>query len=223
MQIAKGSVRLSPENVQFKQEVTPAEALILHRLHFKNASGSPLGDDWRVYGEAVTIEVPAKSAEPEWFNVQSGKVVPAKPAVPAVTHKRTQREEISRLKRKYIGQVKENGRNVPVFEAVFGTASTVRLPETFDEIEEAVGIKFPPFVAEETELSEEGYYRKELLAKRRADIVQVALQHKIPVSVEDESATIVANIMAARQAPAAAALGSPEVKRGRKSAEAQAA
>ncbi len=203
MQIAKGSIRLSIENVQFKQEITPAEALLLHRLHFKNANGSPLGDDWRVYGEAMTVEVPAKSGEPEWFNVQSGKVVPAKLPVAAVTHKRTQREEISRLKQKYVGQVKEGGRNMAVFEAVFGTASTIRLPETFDEIEELTGVKFPPFVAEDSELSEEGYYRKDLLAKRRAEIVQVALDHKLQVSVEDESATIVANIMAARAKAAA--------------------
>jgi len=198
MEIAKGSVRLSVENVQWKQGITPAEALILHRLHFKNANGSPLGNDFKVYGHAVTVDEPAKAGEPEWFNQHSGKVVPARPPVPEVSHKRTQREEISRLKRKYTGSVKEGGRTLPVFEAVFGTASTVRLPETFDEIEDAVGQEFPPLQDETPALTEEDHYRIELAGKGRAEIVKTALEHKLKVDPADESATIVAAIMEAR-------------------------
>ena len=44
MQIANGLVILSPENQQFKYGVTPAEALILYRLHKVYANGTPLGD-----------------------------------------------------------------------------------------------------------------------------------------------------------------------------------
>jgi hypothetical protein len=199
MELAKGTVILSPENKQSKEGMTPGEVLILHRLHFRNANGSPLGGDWKVYGTALTVDVPAKAGEPEWFNQQSGKVVPATPAIPAKTHKRTNREEVERLRRKYTGTVKDDaGRNIPVFQAVFGTASNVQLPQTFDEIEDAVGQSFPQLSAEVVALSEADHERAALLKQRRPELVRLAIEHKLKVDVEDDNSAIVDAILEAK-------------------------
>jgi len=142
MQIANGMVILSPENHQFKYDLTPAEVLILHRMHRQYANGTPLADFTIQPGYAVTIERDGIAAEDEYFNQNSGRTIPAKPAIPPVKHKRTQAEEIARLKRKYTGNMSVDGAAKNAFEATFGGAIGIRLPETFDEIEEIVGIKF---------------------------------------------------------------------------------
>lgn len=101
MEIAQGSVRRNPHSVDVKRDLTPAECLLIHAIHFKNAQGSPLGDDFAVYGEAITIESPSKPAEDETFNAITGHRTPGTPAIPAKTHKRTNAEEVARLKKKF--------------------------------------------------------------------------------------------------------------------------
>lgn len=203
MEIASGTIILSPENKQHKRDITPAEALILHKLHFKNANGSPLGPDFVVTGEAVTVDVPYKPATESEFLIQTGKTIPATPAVPAKTHKRTNREEVTRLKKKYTGTVKlDGGGNALVFSAVFGSVSMPKLPETFDEIEEAVGMVFPPMAKAPVEVTEETHQRNELLSKTRVQLVGIALENKLMVDISDDNVTIVNNIMEARSAKA---------------------
>src|ERR1700739_367099 len=101
MQIADGLVILSPENQQHKRGITPAEALILYKLHRQNANGTPLGPFYIQPGEAQTVDKKAIPAEEEYFNPNTGRTVSKKAAVPAVTHTRTIGEEVARLKRKY--------------------------------------------------------------------------------------------------------------------------
>ena len=145
MEIAKGSIRRNPHTVDVKYNLTPAEVVLLHAIHYKNAQGSPLGNDFAVYGEAVTIESPSKPAEDETFNAITGHKTPGTPAIPAKTHKRTNSEEVGRLKKKYANaRVRlENGNDVEAFASVFGTAIMPKLPQTFDEIEDVVGMQFP--------------------------------------------------------------------------------
>ena len=198
MEIAKGTIRRNPHNADVKYNLTPAEVLILHAIHFKNAQGSPLGDDFAVYGEAVTIESPSKPAEDETFNGITGHRTPGTPAIPAKTHKRTNSEEVARLKKKFANaRVRlDNGSDVEAFGSVFGTAIMPKLPQTFDEIEDAVGMKFPQLSAAPVADSEATAYRNALLAKPRHAIVQLALDAKIHVSVSDDNASIVDKIIA---------------------------
>lgn len=199
MEIAKGTVRRNPHNSDVKYNLTPAEVMLLHAIHFKNAQGSPLGDDFAVYGEAVTIESPSKPAEDETFNAITGHRTPGTPAVPAKTHKRTNSEEVARLKKKFANaRVRlDNGADVEAFGSVFGTAIMPKLPQTFDEIEDVVGMKFPKLDANPVADSEASAYRNLLLAKPRHAIVQMALAAKIHVGVSDDNASIVDKIIAA--------------------------
>ena len=89
-QLAKFSLTLHPASIQFMRDVTPPELMILQQLHFKESSGSPIGADLQLQSNtAVTVDVDEKPFEPEYFHSGTGKIVPAKPAIPAVTHTRT--------------------------------------------------------------------------------------------------------------------------------------
>ena len=199
MEIAKGTIRRNPHSADVKRDLTPAEVLLLHSIHFRNAQGSPLGDDFAVYGEAVTVEVPAKPAEDETFNQITGKTTPGRPAVPAKTHKRTNAEEVTRLKNKYNNaRVRlPDGSEANAFTTVFGSAIMPKLPQTFDEIEEAVGVTFPPLKDAKPVASEAVAYRNELMGKGRAALVRMALDLKLKVDVADDTTTIVDNIIEA--------------------------
>ena len=110
MQTATGYVVLSPENKQLHRGITPAQALILRKLHFSNSQGNPL--------EGLVIDGEAMEKKPD------GNLRP-----------RTNNEEIARLKRHYTGVV--DGKRA--FEAVFGNGSLVQLPQTFEEIADDIG------------------------------------------------------------------------------------
>lgn len=194
MQIANGMVILSPENHQFKHDITPGEALIIHKLHFQYANGNPLGEFVIQPDEAQTIDSDGKPAEEAWFNQQSGKHIEAKPAVPAKTHKRTQAEEISRLKRKYTGNITENGAARPAFEATFGQSVGVRLPETFEEIVPVVGNHFHKKV-EDAVHSDDRKREIELVGKTRPELVSIALKLGITTHQADSTGFIIAAII----------------------------
>ncbi len=201
MQTANGLVILSPENQQFKYGVTPAEALILYRLHKVYANGTPLGDFYVQPGEALTIEVAARPAEEEWYNAATGKTVPAKPAVPAVTHARTCAEEIARLKKKYTGNLTENGQTLTAFAATFGTAANIRLPETFAEIEELIGgtPEHPIFKHDQQHARDAAIHARanELATKLRAELCDLAIGFKLKVHAQDTKEAIIAAIIEA--------------------------
>ena len=206
MELAQGSIRRNPHSIIFKRDLTPGEVLLLHAIHFKNAQGSPLGDDFAVTGEALTVEVPAKVAEDEEFNPRTGKMTPGRPAVPAVTHKRTNAEEVARLKKIY-GNARvrlQDGTDTGAFSSVFGTSIMPKLPQTFSEIEEAVGMTFPPVSDKGADLSDLAAERNLLMSKPRHEIVRLALEAKIPVGVADDNAKIVDAILGAR--PSAVAI-----------------
>jgi hypothetical protein len=194
MQIANGTVILSPENHQYKHGITPAEALLLKELHFQYSNGTPLGPDFVIQkGEALTVEQEGKPAEEEYFNQNTGKHVPAKPAVPAKTHPRTNAEEVERLRKKYTGNITKNGVSLPAFQAVFGMSRTVKLPETFAEIEEACGIQF-----HESEIpghTEDKQRAFDLSKRTRPELCEMALALKLKIAAGDSKDFIIASII----------------------------
>ncbi|MEI6195400.1 MAG: hypothetical protein WCS42_13830 [Verrucomicrobiota bacterium] len=190
MQIANGTVILSPENHQFKYGLTPAEALILFKLHFQNSNGTPLGDLFIQDGEALTVDAEAKPGEEAYFNQNAGKHIEAKAAVPAVTHVRTQAEEVERLKRRYTGII--SGK--PAFEAVFGSTLGVRLPDTFADIAGIVGKHFHK-QTEEVAHSAEKLRTLALSAKTRPELCEVAISHKLKIHATDSKDYVIAAII----------------------------
>jgi hypothetical protein len=197
MQIANGTVILCPENHQFKHGVTPAEALILFKMHRQNANGSPIGEFFIQPGEAQTVEVAEKPATEREWNQNTGLHTEGKPAVPAVTHKRTNAEEVARLKKKYTGVIDAQ----PAFIATFGGAAGVRLPETFAELEE-IGHLFKeqaaPSAGDKVVLTR----KLELLGKTRAALCDMAIPLSIKVHSQDSKESIVNAIVEAEEAKA---------------------
>lgn len=194
MQIANGTIILSPENHQYRYGVTPAEALLLYELHRVYANGTPLSNDFVIQKtEAETIEQEAKPAEEGYFDQVRGKHIDPKPEIPAKTHKRTQQEEIARLRKKYTGNITKNGISMPAFAAVFGTSPAVRLPETFEEIEELVGVQFHK---EEIAGHNEDKQRAFDLSKRtRPELCEIAMSLKLKIAAGDSKDFIIAAII----------------------------
>lgn len=204
MQIANGTVILSPENQQVKQGITPAEALILYKLHRTNANGTPLGTFFIQKGEAMTIEQEAKAGEEEWFNQHTGRHVPAKAPIAAVSHVRTKLEEVTRLKKKYTGNITQNGAAKTAFVATFGDSINPTIPETFAEIEELTGHIFHE--AGETPAGPEDPRKVELLKMRRPDLCELAVdKYKLKVKVVDSNDDIANAILEAEEKLAAKA------------------
>jgi hypothetical protein len=135
MEIAKALVVLTKHHEHPTRDMTPAEALIIQKIHFSGSDGTPL-KNIEVIGEAVEVDEKGKSAVEAYVDPINGRVMPAVDAVPEKNHKRTNAEEIARLKRKYTGNVTVEGRAVNAFTATFGNASRIQLPQTFKEIEE---------------------------------------------------------------------------------------
>jgi hypothetical protein len=190
MQTANGLLLKCPESHQMLRNITPGEALILHKLHFQYANGNPLGDFVIQPEAAVTIDIPAQAAREEEHNLLTGKVTPGKPAVPAKTHPRTNSEEVERLKRKYTGLIEGK----TAFEGTFGSALGVRLPETFEEIVPVVGAHFSD-KAEDPVSSDEKVRTTQLAAMKRPDLVQIALGLGLTIHAADSAAFIVAAIV----------------------------
>lgn len=214
MQIANGLLILSPENQQHVRGITPAEALILHAMHFQYSQGTPLGDFYIQDGEeALTVDEPGRAAEEEYFNQHTGKAVPARAAVPPKTHKRTNAEEIARLQRKYTGMIKRDGVSKSAFAAVFGDSRQVKLPETFAEIHDLIGgsPEHPIFrSAKQAPADTIVRDRKQtLMLLGRADVAAMALGLKLKVHAADTKEEIIGAIMAkeAKAAEKTAAVG----------------
>ena len=198
MQTAKLSLTLNPTNIQFIRGVTPAELVILHALHFKESNGSPIGDDLQLEdGEALTVEVPEKAQEPEYFHAGSGKVVPEKPFIPAVAHTRTDAEEAERLKKKYSAKPPHIKDAKPVFEHCFGTSLLVKFPQTFDEVLPALGLRS---ILPADSVTEASPMADELEKKTRSDLVAMALGLKLTVGQRDSKEAIIDAIVAAQNA-----------------------
>lgn len=132
MQIAKGIVIAGKDLEIPKTNVTPAEALVLHKLFYQNAQGRPLRDFEILPGEAVT-ETGHRKEKVRRKNLE-GVEVEAEISVP-ITRPRTAQEEIARLRRAYPGTVKdESGKSAPVVNVCF-PGQIKHLPMTFEELE----------------------------------------------------------------------------------------
>jgi non-ribosomal peptide synthetase component E (peptide arylation enzyme) len=155
MQIANGKVTTSPEFTHVTQGITPAEALIIKKMHNQYSNGAPLRD-LVVVGEATEVDQYGKP-----LLIQTTKTVPKKITVKVKgkdvevdseesvteytpsTKPRTNTEEANRLRRKYTGNVTvDGGRTVPAFQATFGDATIPNFPQTFEEIREIIGNVF---------------------------------------------------------------------------------
>lgn len=124
--------------------ITPAEVLILAAIHCADANeGKIIGDPRNpgIYpvivspvadGIALTEDVPSVPAEEQKLHPLTGKLIPAVPAIPAKTHKRTDAEEYIRLKNKYTQLVKGVPQKLVLSQLFPGIAP--KLPETFEEI-----------------------------------------------------------------------------------------
>lgn len=211
MQIANGLLICSPENQQRKIGYTPAEVLLNYHLHKAYANGTPLGDWYVQEGEAVTVDVEARAVVEASLN-HLNQVVPGKDAVPAVTHPRTQIEEIDRLKKRYTGLIK----GVPAFEAVFGAAAGVRLPETFAEIEPQVLIHFhkEPTDGQTIATKEVNTRKAELLGKLRHDVCEIAGVLGLSVHHEDTKESIINAIVSKEESEQNAAIESASANDG---------
>lgn len=198
MQTAKFSLTLHPANVTYLRGVTPAELLILQQLHWKESQGTPIGDDLQLEsGEAQTIEVEEKAAQSEYFHAGSGKIVPAKDFVPAVTHKRTQHEEAARLARKYTAKAPHIKDGKPIFVELFGNGPIYRLPETFEEILPGIGKQS---ILAADKVIETSIEADDLSKKTRAELVAEAIKLKLTVKQNATPDQLIVAILAAKDA-----------------------
>jgi hypothetical protein len=133
MQIAHAKLTITPENKIQLYDLTPADALILHALHFKEAKGNPLSDI-QIVGEAQTEISPAVPASPAEYTVDHILVRPASPGRKAETRKRTDAEERALLEKFYTGQIE--GKSAV---KVILPDRTRPLPQTFAEVAEFIG------------------------------------------------------------------------------------
>ena len=196
MQTCKFTLTLHPFHSVPMRGVTPAELVILRELHFKESNGSPIGDDLQLEaGEAQTVEVEEQASQAEYFHQGSGKTVPAKIAVPAQTHKRTDREEIDRLKRKYIAPIPHIKGSKPAFFQIFGESPMVRLPETIEEVLQQIGIAgiLPPDA-----VIEDNPEAEELADLSRAELVTKAVKLGLTVKANDGKEAIISKIIDAQ-------------------------
>lgn len=154
MQIANGFVTTCPEMKHKMYGITPAEALILKKLHNQYSNGTPLSG-LEIVGEATEVDQfgkPLQIANREAFSRAIVRMENGTPVVTNVpdfqttytpsTKPRTQAEEANRIRRKYVGNVTENGKTVSAWEAAFGGGAMPRMPETFEEIESIIGPVF---------------------------------------------------------------------------------
>jgi len=204
MQTCKFSLTLHPANIMHMRGVTPAELVILRELHFKESNGSPIGSDLQLEpGEALTIDDEGKAAQPGYFHQGSGKFVDPVEAVPPVTHKRTNREEIERLKRKYLAKIPGKKDSQGVFVDCFGASPMVQLPETFDEVLTQIGLFDEGtgkslILPADAEVSDEGDGGQGLDDKTRAEVVAIAVGLKLAVRPTDSKGVVIGKILKAQ-------------------------
>jgi len=203
MQIANGLVVVNGGHTQPKYDVTPAECVILHKLHLNGAKGVPLKDFVILDGEA-TEQVGKKKETVKRRNL-AGEEVNAEIDVP-ILRTRTAQEELSRLRRAYPGTVKgEDGKSAPVVNVCFPGA-VKRLPERFDELEgQLLGVERGFFKRGETKAvntdnPELAAKRAELMEHSRAELIELAEGLKLTIDGSDKKSDIVTKILGAANA-----------------------
>ncbi len=154
MEIANGFVCPTPEFQHFVHGITPAETVLIRKMHNQYSNGSPLkglvivGEAKEVdqYGKPLMFETRRK-IKGNHTQVIGGKKVVIEGEEEVVEHTasdkpRTNAEELNRLRRKYTGNVSENGRTIPAFVAAFGEGAMIKLPDTFEEVRGIIGEVF---------------------------------------------------------------------------------
>ena len=195
-QTAKVTLTLHKDNVMVLYGITPPELMILRELHYKESAGTPIGDNLQLLPDpAVEIDQPGKAAEPEYFHTGTGKTVPDKDAIPPVTHVRTNREEVDRLKRKYIAPIPHTPGNTPVFVEIFGASPAVKLPETFDEVLPGLGLNPILPVDAVIEVNPEV---NDLAGKLRSELVTEAVKLGLTVKQTDSKEQLIGAIIVAK-------------------------
>ena len=134
MQTINCGLKLHENHTGVGVGITPAEVLVLTQIHSPGVDRGQypvIVDAVLNDGEAVTIETPSVAAEEEQ-HLLGGKVIPAKEAVPAKTHTRTDAEEYDRLKAKYHQTVDGDPKKTVVSQLF--NALNPSLPKTFGDI-----------------------------------------------------------------------------------------
>jgi len=208
MQIANGIVVVNKDHEQPKYDVTPAEAIVLHKLHLSGSKGIPLKDFVIIEGEAVTV-IGKKKATVKRKNVE-GVDVDAEIDVP-ITRPRTAQEELTRLRKAYPGTVKgEDGKSAPVVNVCF-PGHIKHLPETFEELEGNLTGIIPGFFKRGNKPSAAGNpeleaKRDELMERKRDELITLAEGMKLTVEPGEKKSAIVEKILAAAEATPTAAV-----------------
>ena len=108
--------------------MSPAQVLIYFKLHFNSAQGQPLS--------GLQLE----PGDKETTYTEHGVIK---------TRKTTNSEEVQFLRKEISGVIK----GVRAFESVFGTSLAIKLPETFEEIQEVLGdVKVAPVPKDEKDV-----------------------------------------------------------------------
>ena len=133
MQTINCGLKLNEYHTGVATGVTPAEALVITAIHSPgvDAGQFPAIVSPVLAGEAVTVDSPAVPAEEEQ-HLLGGRVIPAKDAIPAKTHPRTDAEELARLKNRYTQTLEGDPKKHVVSQLFPGIAP--KLPATFEEI-----------------------------------------------------------------------------------------
>jgi hypothetical protein len=203
-QTAKFSLTLHKDHVTFLTGITPPQLMILASLHWKESQGTPIGADLQLEpGVALTVDQEGKAAEAGYFHQGSGRQVEPKEAVAPVTHVRTMREEAERLKKKYACTIPHTPGNTRVFTELFGSSPAVRLPETFDEVLEGLGL--PGILPVDGKVDKQPDEVTDLAKLERHELVTKAIALKVKINQTDSKETIIGKILvAASEKPAGA-------------------
>ena len=119
--------------------------------------------------------------------------------MPPQTHPRTDREEIERLKRKYVAPIPHVKGSKPAYTQLFGESPVTRLPQTFAEVLPQLGIaEILPPDAEITDNPEAG----DLADLTRAELVTMAVGLKLTVKPSETKDALIARIVEAKAANA---------------------
>lgn len=195
-----------------KYDVTPAEVVVLHRLHFKGSGGQPF-KNFQILPDLAATKVGSKR-EPGTRKNAEGKDVPVEITVD-ITRVRTAKEEVDRLRRAYPGTVKDPATKatVTVVEACF-PGQIKRLPLTFEELDgELAGMPagfFTEAAAEAVKAptngkapAESDAKRIELMGMKAEDLKDMAAKLEIDVAPNARKADIVNLLLAKSNEPSA--------------------
>ena len=141
MEVANCRLRLNKVGSDVPlNDVTPAEAMLLHILHGPANGGSTFGEEFDKITITGSAKVVVKAAVVAPYEPPVGKAgdtgykpeVLAKETSPAILRDRTDAEELRRLSTKYNGA--RDKHNEPIIKSVWPDKFNPKLPQTFKEL-----------------------------------------------------------------------------------------